>query len=65
MVSSLAGKYLEAAVVFKGRTDVEAVAGTEGPGGAGGGIVVDEYATSDGAEEGGAEVEAAIEVFPC
>ena len=33
---------LEAAVVFQGGADVEAVAGAEGPGGVGGGIVVDE-----------------------
>ena len=32
---------LEAAVVFQGGADVEAVAGAEGPGGSGGGIVVD------------------------
>ena len=31
---------LEAAVVFQGEADVEAVAGAEGPGGAGGGLVV-------------------------
>ena len=56
---------LEAAVVLQGGADVEAVAGAEGSGGAGGGIVVYEYAASDGAEEGGVEVEGAIEVFPC
>ena len=33
---------LEAALVFQGGADVESVAGTEGPGGAGGGLVVDE-----------------------
>ena len=32
---------LEAAVVFQSEADVEAVAGAEGPGGAGGGLVVD------------------------
>ena len=47
---------LEAAVVFLGGADVKAVAGAEGPGGAGGGLVVYEYATSDGAEGGGVEV---------
>ena len=56
---------LGAAVVFQGRADVEAVAGAEGPGGAGGGLVVYEHAASDGAEGGGIEVEGAIEVFPC
>ena len=56
---------LKAAVVFQGGADVEAVAGAEGPGGVGGGIVVYEYASSDGAEGGGVEVEGAIEVFPC
>ena len=48
--------YLEKAVVFQGGADIEAVAGAEGPGGAGGGLVVYEYATSDGAEGGGVEV---------
>ena len=33
---------LGAAVVLQGRDDVETVAGTEGLGGAGGGLVVDE-----------------------
>ena len=56
--------YLEAAVVLQGGVDVEAVVGAEGPGGAGGWLVVDEYAASDGAEGGGVEVEGAIEVFP-
>ena len=56
---------LEAAVVFQGGADVEAVTGTESPGGAGGGIVVYEYAASDGSEGSGVEVEGAIEVFPC
>ena len=56
---------LEAAVVLQGWADVEAVTGAEGPGGAGGGLVVDEYTASDGAEGGGVEVEGAIEVFPC
>ena len=55
---------LEAAVVLQGGADVEAVADAEVPGGAGGGLVVDEYAASDGAEGGGVEVEGAIEVFP-
>ena len=44
---------LEAAVVLQGRAYVEAVAGMEGPGGAGGGLVVDEYAAYDGAKGGG------------
>ena len=39
--------------------------GAEGPVGAGGGLVVYEYAESDGAEGGGVEVEGAIEVFIC
>ena len=56
--------YLEAAVVLQGMANEEAVAGAEGPGGAGGWLVVDEYAASDGAEGGGVEVEGAIEVFP-
>ena len=34
--------YLEAGVVLQGRDDVETVAGTEGLGGAVGGLVVDE-----------------------
>ena len=51
---------LEAAVVLQGGADVEAVAGSEGPGGAGGGLVVDEYAASDGAEGRGVKVEVAI-----
>ena len=42
--------YLESAVVLQGGADVETVLGAEGPGGAGGGLVVDEYAASDGAE---------------
>ena len=42
--------YLEAAILLQGGADVEAVAGAEGPGGAGGWLVVDEYAVSDGAE---------------
>ena len=42
--------YLEAAVVLQGEADVEAVAGAEGLGGAGGWLVVDEYAASNGAE---------------
>ena len=56
--------YLEAAVVLQGWDDVEAVAGAEGPGVAGGGIVVDGYAASNGAKGGGVEVEGVIEVFP-
>ena len=56
---------LEAAVVFHDGADVEDVAGAEVPGGAGGGLVVYEYAASDGAEGGVVEVEGAIEVFPC
>ena len=56
---------LEAAVVLQGGADVEAVAGSEGPGGAGGGLVVDEYAASNGAERGRIKVEGVIEVFPC
>ena len=56
---------LEAAVVFQGGADVEAVAGAEGPGGAAGGLVVYEYAESDGAKGGGLKVEGDIEVFPC
>ena len=56
---------LQAAVVFQGGADVEAVAGVQGPGGAGGGVVLYEYAASDGAKGGGVEVEGAIEVFPC
>ena len=56
---------LEAAVVFQGGADVDAISGAEGPGGAGVGLAVDEYAASDGAERGGIEVEGAIEVFPC
>ena len=56
--------YLEAAVVSQVRADVENVAGAKGPVGAVGGLVVDEYAASDGAEGGGVEVEGAIEVFP-
>ena len=34
-------------------------------GGMDGGLVVYEYAASDGAKGGGVEVEGAIEVFPC
>ena len=56
---------LEAAVVFQVGADVDAVAGAEGSGGAGGWLVVYEYAASNGAEGGGVEVEGAIEVFPC
>ena len=56
--------YLEAAVVLQGGADVEAVAGAEGPGGAGGRLVVDEYAASNGAEGGGVKVEGSIEVSP-
>ena len=56
--------YLEAAVVLQGRADVEAVVSAEGLGGAGGWLVVDEYAASDGAEGGGVKVEGAVEVFP-
>ena len=48
-----------------GRGHVEAAAVVEGPGGAGGGLVLYEYAASDGAKGGGVEVERAIEVFPC
>ena len=43
---------LEAAVLFQGRADVEAVTGAEGPGGVGGGLVMYEYAASDGADGG-------------
>ena len=43
---------LEAVVVFQGGADVEAVAGAEGPGGTVGGLVVYEYAASNGAEGG-------------
>ena len=56
--------YLEAAVMLQGGADLEAVVGAEGPGGAGKGLVVDEYVASDGAKGGGIEVEGAIEVFP-
>ena len=56
--------YLEAVVVLQGGADIEAIAGAEVPGGAGGGLVVDEYAASDGTEGGGVEVEGAIQVFP-
>ena len=56
---------LEAAVLFQGGDNIEAVAGAEGPGSAGGGLVVYEYAKSDGAEGGGLGVEGSIEVFPC
>ena len=56
---------LEASVVLQGGADVEAIAGAEGPGGAGGGLVVDEYMASDGADGGDVEVEMVIEVFPC
>ena len=55
---------MEAVVVLQGGANVEAVAGTEGPGGAGGWLVVDEYAESDWAKRGGVKVEGAIEVFP-
>ena len=40
---------LEAVVVFQGGADVEAVAGTEVPGGSGGGLVLDKDAAADGA----------------
>ena len=33
--------YLEAAVVLQGGADIESIASAEGPGGAGGGLVVD------------------------
>ena len=56
--------YLESAVVLQGGANIEAVTGAEGPGGAGGGLVVNEYVVSDGYEGGGVEVEGAIEVFP-
>ena len=56
---------MEAAVLFQGRADEEAVAGAEGPGGAGGGLIVDEYTASDGAKGGGVKFSGAIEVFPC
>ena len=56
--------YLEAAVVLQDRANVEAVASAESPGGAGGGLVVYEYAPSNGAKGGGFEVEGAIEVLP-
>ena len=55
---------MEAAVVLQGGANIEAVAGAEVPGGAGGWLVVDEYAASDGAEGGGVEVEGVIEGFP-
>ena len=45
--------YLEAAILLQGGADVEAVAGAEGPGGTGGGLIVDEYTASDGAKGGG------------
>ena len=51
--------------MFQSRANVEAVAGAEGLRGAGGGLVMYEYAVSDEAEGGGTEVEGAIEVFPC
>ena len=56
---------LEAAVVFQGGENIEAVAGAEGPGGAGVGLVVYGYAASNGAKGGGVEVEGDIEVSPC
>ena len=56
--------YLEAAVVLQGGADVVTVAGAEGPVGACGGLVVDEYAASNGAKGGGVKVEGGIEVFP-
>ena len=56
---------LEAAVVFQGGADVEGVAGAEGPGGLGGGLVVDEDAAADGDEGGGVKVEGSVEVLPC
>ena len=55
---------LEAAVLLQGGAEVESVAGAEGPVGAGGGLVMDEYTASNGAKGGGVEVEGAIEVFP-
>ena len=51
-------------VVLQGGADIEAIAGAEVSGGAGGGLVVDEYAASDGTEGGGVEVEGAIQVLP-
>ena len=56
---------LESAVVLQGGADVESVAGAEGPRGVGGGLVVDEYASSDGVEGSGVKVEGAIEVSQC
>ena len=56
---------LEAAVVLQGWADIEAVAGAEGPGGAGAWLVVYEYVASDGIEGGGVKVDWAFEVFPC
>ena len=50
--------------MLQGGSDVESVAGAEGPGGVGGWLVVDEYAVSYGAEGGGVKVEGAIKVFP-
>ena len=43
---------LEAAVLLQGGADAEDVAGAKGPGGPGGGLVVDEYAASDDAKGG-------------
>ena len=45
-------------------SDVETVAGAEGPGGAGGWLVMYEDAAAYGAEGGGVKVEGAIEGFP-
>ena len=56
---------LEAAVVFQGGPDVEAVVGAEGPGGSGVGLSVDEDAAAYETKGGGVEVEGAIEVLPC
>ena len=55
---------MEAELVFQGGANVEADTGAEGPGGAGGGLVVEKYAASDGAEGGGVKVQGDIEVFP-
>ena len=44
---------MEAAVVFQGGANVDAVTGAEGPGGSDGGLGVDEDAAADGAEGGG------------
>ena len=55
---------LKAAVVFQGGANVEDVAGAEGLGVSGGGLVVDEDAAADGDKGGGVKVEGAIEVIP-